>query len=247
MRHFRRHAQAFAQRGVWVYGLADVDGVGAHFDGQCDLADHVAGVRADNAAAQENEDITRRIGRADHRTRHEHTDDEPVETEDDPERALPEETRQHAAHEEQDGGGNMQRRRQHRGIIVEAARPVPLFQTMPDPSSRPPSARRLGSAREAAKQSGAIMLLKGDDTIVTDGERVAVNRIESPALATAGTGDVLSGMIAALIARGMEPFAGTCAAVVAHGRAGRAAAEVVGAESVIVTDVIDSIPSGLAP
>jgi hydroxyethylthiazole kinase-like uncharacterized protein yjeF len=108
------------------------------------------------------------------------------------------------------------------------------------------SAHRLASAREAAERSGAIVLLKGDDTIVTDGARLAVNRIESPALATAGTGDVLSGMIAALIARGMEPFAGVCAAVLAHGRAGRAAAALVGAESVIATDVIDSIPSGLA-
>ena len=50
-----------------------------------------------------------------------------------------------------------------------------------------------------------------------------MNRISSPQLATAGTGDVLSGMIAALIARGIEPFAATCGAVVAHSRAGRAA------------------------
>ncbi len=109
------------------------------------------------------------------------------------------------------------------------------------------SARRLHSAREAARQSGSIVLLKGDDTIVTDGERVAVNRLGTAALATAGTGDVLSGVIAALVARGMEPFAGACAAVLAHSRAGRAAAEMVGAESVIATDVIDCIPSGLAP
>jgi ADP-dependent NAD(P)H-hydrate dehydratase / NAD(P)H-hydrate epimerase len=109
------------------------------------------------------------------------------------------------------------------------------------------SARRLNSAREAATQSGSIVLLKGDDTIVTDGERVAVNRVGSAALATAGTGDVLSGVIAALVARGMEPFAGACAAVLAHARAGRAAAERVGTESVIATDVIECIPSGLAP
>jgi NAD(P)H-hydrate epimerase len=75
---------------------------------------------------------------------------------------------------------------------------------------------------------------------------LAVNRISSPQLATAGTGDVLSGMIAALIARGMEPFAATCAAVVAHTRAGRAAGDRVGHDSVIAGDVIDSIPAGLA-
>ncbi len=88
--------------------------------------------------------------------------------------------------------------------------------------------------------------LKGDDSIVTDGERLAVNTVSSPQLATAGTGDVLSGMIGALIARGMEPFAGTCAAVVAHSRAGRAAGDRVGHDSVIAGDVIDSIPAGLA-
>jgi hydroxyethylthiazole kinase-like uncharacterized protein yjeF len=107
-------------------------------------------------------------------------------------------------------------------------------------------AKRGASALEAAKRSGAIVVLKGDDTIVTDGERLAVNHVSSPQLATAGTGDVLSGMIAAMIARGLEPFAGTCAAVVAHSRAGRAAGDLVGHDSVIAGDVIDSIPAGLS-
>jgi NAD(P)H-hydrate epimerase len=106
-------------------------------------------------------------------------------------------------------------------------------------------AKRVESAREAARRSGGVVLLKGDDSIVTDGERVAVNRISSPQLATAGTGDVLSGMVAALIARGMEPFAATCGAVVGHSRAGRAAGERVGHDSVIAGDVIDSISAGL--
>ena len=107
-------------------------------------------------------------------------------------------------------------------------------------------AKRAESAREAAERSEGIVLLKGDDTIVTDGERLAVNTVSSPQLATAGTGDVLSGMIAALIARGMEPFAATCAAVVAHSRAGREAGARVGHDSVIAGDVIESIPAGLA-
>ena len=107
-------------------------------------------------------------------------------------------------------------------------------------------AKRLESAREAAERSGAIVLLKGDDTIVTDGERVAVNAVSSPQLATAGTGDVLTGVIAALIARGIEPFAATCAAVLAHSRAGRVAGERVGNDSVIAGDVIDAMPAGLA-
>jgi NAD(P)H-hydrate epimerase len=109
-------------------------------------------------------------------------------------------------------------------------------------------AHRLASAREAAQVAGAIVLLKGDDTILTDGDRVAVNALSAPALATAGSGDVLSGMTAAMLARGLEPFAAACAAVVAHARAGREAARRLGVvESVIAGDVIDAIPSALRP
>jgi ADP-dependent NAD(P)H-hydrate dehydratase / NAD(P)H-hydrate epimerase len=112
--------------------------------------------------------------------------------------------------------------------------------------SREIGAHRLAAAREAARTAKAVVVLKGDDTIVTDGSRVAVNAVPAPALATAGSGDVLSGMLAALLARGLEPFAAACAAVLAHAGAGQEAAERVGAaESVIATDVIDSIPAGL--
>jgi NAD(P)H-hydrate epimerase len=110
------------------------------------------------------------------------------------------------------------------------------------------SQHRLAAAREAAAAAAAVVVLKGDDTIVTDGERVAVNALAAPALATAGTGDVLSGIAAALLARGFEPFAAACAAVVAHARAGRDAALRIGAaESVIATDTIDSIAAGMSP
>jgi len=114
------------------------------------------------------------------------------------------------------------------------------------------AASRLACAGEAAERSGAIVVLKGDDTLVVGpagdgGSRVAVNTLSSPALATAGTGDVLSGTIAALIARGMEPFAAASAGVLAHARAGRIAAERLGAEAVIASDVIDALPDGLRP
>jgi NAD(P)H-hydrate epimerase len=108
------------------------------------------------------------------------------------------------------------------------------------------SAHRLAAALEASRAARAVVVLKGDDTIVADGERLAVNALPAPGLATAGTGDVLSGMVAALLARGLGPFAAACAAVLAHARAGRDAAEHIGAaESVIATDVIDSIPAAL--
>jgi len=108
------------------------------------------------------------------------------------------------------------------------------------------SAHRLEAARELARAAGAVAVLKGEDSIVTDGERVAVNTLSAPALATAGTGDVLSGIVAALLARGLEPFAAACAGVLAHARAGRDAARRIGsAESVIASDAIESIPAGL--
>ena len=108
------------------------------------------------------------------------------------------------------------------------------------------SEHRLASAREAAERSSAIVVLKGDDTIVAEGERLAISRGGSPGLATAGTGDVLSGTIGALLARGMEPFAAACAGVHAHQRAGRLSAERLGSvESVIATDVIGALPAAL--
>jgi NAD(P)H-hydrate epimerase len=109
------------------------------------------------------------------------------------------------------------------------------------------SARRLESAREAAGAAGAIVVLKGDDSLVVDHDGgLAVNGLASPALATAGTGDVLSGVLAALLARGMDPFAAVCAGVHLHARAGRIAAHRIGAtESVVAGDVIEAIALAL--
>jgi NAD(P)H-hydrate epimerase len=111
------------------------------------------------------------------------------------------------------------------------------------------NAARLRSAHEAAARSGAIVVLKGDDTIVAaPAGATAVNALASPALATAGTGDVLGGTIAALLARGMEPFAAACGAVYAHARAGKIASSRIGsAESVIASDVIRALPEALVP
>jgi hydroxyethylthiazole kinase-like uncharacterized protein yjeF len=106
--------------------------------------------------------------------------------------------------------------------------------------------QRLAAAREAAQRSGAVVLLKGDDTLVAlpSGE-VAVNPSGTPALATAGTGDVLSGLIAALLAKGLEAFPAACLGARAHVLAGLAAAERVGVDHVMAGDVIDALPHGL--
>jgi NAD(P)H-hydrate epimerase len=67
----------------------------------------------------------------------------------------------------------------------------------------------------------------------------------APALATAGTGDVLSGVTGAFLARGLGPFEAACAAVRAHVQAGRAASARLGADCVIASDVIAALPEAL--
>jgi NAD(P)H-hydrate epimerase len=104
---------------------------------------------------------------------------------------------------------------------------------------------RLGHARAAAITARAVVVLKGDDTLIAspDGP-VLVSRGGSPALATAGTGDVLSGTISALLAQGSEPLAAAAVGVTLHGAAGREAARRQGApEGVIASDVIAALPA----
>jgi ADP-dependent NAD(P)H-hydrate dehydratase / NAD(P)H-hydrate epimerase len=102
---------------------------------------------------------------------------------------------------------------------------------------------RLRYAVHMARRSGAVVVLKGDDTLVAEpGGVVAVSPGGSPALATAGTGDVLSGVIAAGLSQRLDPFTAAAAGVLLHARAGRLAARRVGAaEAVIASDVIEAL------
>jgi hydroxyethylthiazole kinase-like uncharacterized protein yjeF len=107
---------------------------------------------------------------------------------------------------------------------------------------------RIEHAREVARRSVAIVVLKGDDTLVVPPEgAIAVSPGSTPALATAGTGDVLSGLIGALLSKHMDPFEAACAGVIGHARAGQEAARRHGADHVIAGDVIDNLGRGLSP
>ncbi len=103
---------------------------------------------------------------------------------------------------------------------------------------------RLAHARRAAEIAGAVLVLKGDDTLIAEpGGIVAVSRGGAPALASAGTGDVLTGVITALLAQGLGAFEAAAAGVLLHARAGQIAAQDLGcAESVIAGDVIAALP-----
>jgi ADP-dependent NAD(P)H-hydrate dehydratase / NAD(P)H-hydrate epimerase len=104
---------------------------------------------------------------------------------------------------------------------------------------------RLRHVRAAAERARAVVVLKGDDTLIADPSgRVAVSPGGSPGLATAGTGDVLTGVIAALLAQGLDAFTAAAAGVWLHAAAGREAARRQGAaEGVIASDVIAALPA----
>jgi NAD(P)H-hydrate epimerase len=110
------------------------------------------------------------------------------------------------------------------------------------------NAQRLKHATEAAAKSNAVIVLKGDDTLVVSPQgMVAVSPGEAPGLATAGTGDVLSGVVGTLLAKGLDPFTAASAAVYAHQLAGQIAARRLGGpDCVIASDVITSLPAAFA-
>jgi hydroxyethylthiazole kinase-like uncharacterized protein yjeF len=112
--------------------------------------------------------------------------------------------------------------------------------------SKAVEAARLHHARAAAAASRAVVVLKGDDTIVAEpGGRAAVNPGATPGLATAGTGDVLSGVTGAMLAKGLDPFTAACAAVWLHSDAGARAAVERGSDGMIARDVIEALPDAL--
>ena len=100
---------------------------------------------------------------------------------------------------------------------------------------------RSEQAIKLAKSTGCVVALKGAGTVVTDGKKLYVNTTGNPGMATAGSGDVLTGVIAALCGQGMNNFDAATVGVYLHGLAGDIAAEQKGQISLITTDIVESL------
>lgn len=103
----------------------------------------------------------------------------------------------------------------------------------------PPS--RIEQAGALAERTGCVVVLKGAGTVVTDAERVYVNTTGNPGMATAGSGDVLTGVIAAMIAQGLGDLDAAVLGVYVHGLAGDIAAKKTGQVSLMATDITDNL------
>jgi NAD(P)H-hydrate epimerase len=106
--------------------------------------------------------------------------------------------------------------------------------------------QRLETARAFSTSSGAVVVLKGFRTVVAEPSgRAAVNPTGNPGMATGGSGDVLAGMLGALLARGLDPWIAATAGVFMHGLAGDCAAKRLGEECLLAGDVIEALPEAL--
>ena len=105
--------------------------------------------------------------------------------------------------------------------------------------------QRQALAVEFANEHELIVVLKGQGSVVTDGERVYVNTTGNPGMATGGTGDVLTGMIAAFLGQHLSPFDAAQLGVHVHGLAGDMARDQVGEVSMIAVDLLDFLPPAI--
>jgi NAD(P)H-hydrate epimerase len=107
-------------------------------------------------------------------------------------------------------------------------------------------ADRVGAARRLATAANAVVVLKGARTIVCAPDGTAgINTTGNPGMATGGTGDVLAGVIGALLAQGLAPYEAARAGAFVHGRAGDLAAAALGPVGITAGDLISHLPAAL--
>ncbi len=107
------------------------------------------------------------------------------------------------------------------------------------------SRNREGEAKALAAAYKVICLLKGHRTVVSDGTRVYVNKTGNPGMASGGMGDVLTGVIGALLAQGRDPYEAACLGAYVHGLAGDLAVRQLGQWGMMASDVIDHLPPAI--
>ena len=105
---------------------------------------------------------------------------------------------------------------------------------------------RVAAARGAAEETGAIVVLKGHLSLVASGTAVFVNPTGNPGMATGGTGDVLTGLVAGLLAQGLDALDATLVAVYLHGLAGDLVASRLGEAPLAAADLIEILPAAFA-
>jgi NAD(P)H-hydrate epimerase len=141
---------------------------------------------------------------------------------------------------------------EHKELLAQAAGPRILtphpgeFARLTGTKPASDDHARTQSAGELAAASGAkelIVVLKGHHTVVTDGTRYALNQTGNPGMATGGTGDVLTGVITALVCQHLAPFDAARLGVHLHGLASDLAAKQLGQVSLIASDLIDYLPA----
>jgi NAD(P)H-hydrate epimerase len=101
---------------------------------------------------------------------------------------------------------------------------------------------RVKAVADLASRLGSVVVLKGHRTLIADSRRTVVNTTGNPGMATGGSGDVLTGLIAALVSQGMECFDAAQLGVYLHGLAGDLAAEGLGQESLTARDLVAHLP-----
>lgn len=101
-------------------------------------------------------------------------------------------------------------------------------------------------AMEFARRVGCTLLLKGHHTVITDGDALKVNTTGNPGMATGGSGDVLSGIIATFLAQGQPPLVAAAAGAYVHGRAGDLVAKEKGFHA-MASDIVEKVPAVLKP
>jgi NAD(P)H-hydrate epimerase len=134
--------------------------------------------------------------------------------------------------------------RKHAQPVVVTPHPGE-FTRLTNQSSEEVRDRRAELAAEYARSQSVILVLKGHGTLVTDGRRTYQNDTGNPGMATGGTGDVLTGLIAALVGQKHDPFDAAVLGVWAHGRAGDLAAAQLSQTGMIATDLLTHLPAAL--